>query len=89
MGEKPPALKVVLDTNIILSALLFEQGRLTWIRKTWEERRFAPLCSAATADEIPIQEQITTAPRTIQPGSLGLADENGQNGHGKSLNGDH
>jgi DNA recombination protein RmuC len=53
-----------------------------------QARKFRDL-GAATADEIPIQEQITTAPRTIQPGSLGLADENGQNGHGKSLNGDH
>jgi putative PIN family toxin of toxin-antitoxin system len=52
MGEKPPALKVVLDTNTVLSALLFEGGRLVWIRKLWEERRIAPLCSAASVDEL-------------------------------------
>ena len=52
MGEKPPAaLKVVLDTNTVLSALLFEHGRLNWIRKIWEERRIVPLCSEATIDE--------------------------------------
>jgi putative PIN family toxin of toxin-antitoxin system len=52
MGEKPSTLKVVLDTNTVLSALLFERGRLIWIRKLWEERRITPLCSAATIDEL-------------------------------------
>jgi putative PIN family toxin of toxin-antitoxin system len=52
MGEDSEALKVVLDTNTVLSALLFQQGRLTWIRGLWEDRRILPLCSEATADEL-------------------------------------
>lgn len=35
-----------------MSALLFEHGRLAWIRKLWERRRITPLCSDATADEL-------------------------------------
>lgn len=45
-------MRVVLDTNTILSALLFKSGRLTWIREGWLARRFIPLCSAATSDEL-------------------------------------
>jgi predicted nucleic acid-binding protein len=27
--------RVVLDTNSVLSALLFGAGRLTWVRQSW------------------------------------------------------
>jgi putative PIN family toxin of toxin-antitoxin system len=52
MGETPEALRVVLDTNTVLSALLFEHGQLTRIRKIWENHRIRPLCSDATVDEL-------------------------------------
>ena len=55
-----------------------------------QARKFRDL-GAATADDIPIQEQITTSPRTIQAGLIGLGDEHRQgngNGH-KTANGDH
>ncbi|GMR24027.1 MAG: putative toxin-antitoxin system toxin component, PIN family [Acidobacteriota bacterium] len=45
-------MRTVLDTNTVLSALLFESGRLTWIRDGWIASRFVPLCSAATAEEL-------------------------------------
>ena len=44
--------RVVLDTNIVLSALLFAQGRLAPVRAAWQQTRFAPLVSTATATEL-------------------------------------
>ena len=45
-------MRAVLDTNTVLSALLFQGGQLAWIRSSWVSRRFIPLCSSATADEL-------------------------------------
>lgn len=45
-------LRVVLDTNIVLSALLFRQGRLTWIRKAWQAGRIVPVVCRETAAEL-------------------------------------
>lgn len=42
----------MLDTNVVLSALLFAGGRLTQVRHAWHEKRFEPLASADTADEL-------------------------------------
>lgn len=44
--------RVVLDTNTVLSALLFPRGRLSWIRDVWTEGRLLPLVSSATAREL-------------------------------------
>ena len=44
--------RVVLDTNVVVSALLFEAGRLTWIRRAWMAGDLAPLVSPATAAEL-------------------------------------
>jgi DNA recombination protein RmuC len=49
-----------------------------------QARKFRDL-GAATSDDIPMQEQITTSPRAMQSGLAGLGEENG---HVKS-NGDH
>lgn len=43
---------VVLDTNVVLSALLFEEGRLAWLRHAWQEGRCRPLGSSATIREL-------------------------------------
>jgi len=45
-------LRVVLDTNTALSTLLFESGRLSWIREGWTAGHFVPLCSLATCEEL-------------------------------------
>ena len=29
-------IRMVLDTNVLVSALLFEGGRLAWIRQSWQ-----------------------------------------------------
>lgn len=46
----PP--RVVLDTNVVLSALLFGQGSVARLRTGWQSGRFVPLASAATAREL-------------------------------------
>lgn len=44
--------RAVLDTNIVLSALLFAHGRLAPLRHAWHDRRFQPLVSTATVGEL-------------------------------------
>ncbi|BAC88189.1 putative toxin-antitoxin system toxin component, PIN family [Gloeobacter violaceus] len=47
----PP--RVVLDTNVVLSALIFVQGRLTPLRQQWQQGRCRPLvCTLTTAELI-------------------------------------
>ena len=46
----PP--RVVLDTNVVLSALLFAGATASRLRAEWQSRRFVPLASKATADEL-------------------------------------
>jgi uncharacterized protein len=44
--------RVVFDTNVVLSALLFPAGRLAWLREHWRERGALPLVSPGTAREL-------------------------------------
>jgi putative PIN family toxin of toxin-antitoxin system len=44
--------RVVLDTNLVLSALVFAQGRLAILRHAWQDGRFVPLVSKATTTEL-------------------------------------
>ena len=43
--------RAVLDTNVVLSALLFSLGRLARLRLEWRQTSFHPLVSRATAEE--------------------------------------
>lgn len=54
MGQNTPLTRprIVLDTNCVLSALLFTRGRLTWLREAWQQPRFTPLVSRATVEEL-------------------------------------
>jgi uncharacterized protein len=45
-------MRVVLDTNTVLSALLFGRGRLAWLRQVWQQGQVCPLVSEITAAEI-------------------------------------
>lgn len=47
---QPP--RVVIDTNLVLSALVFAQGRLTPLRQAWQDRLVQPLLSRDTAAEL-------------------------------------
>jgi len=44
--------RLVLDTNILDSALLFQNGHLAWLRRSWQTRRISPLLCRATTDEL-------------------------------------
>lgn len=44
--------RLVLDTNSVLSALLFANGRMVWLRHAWQAGRFVPLVSRATVEEL-------------------------------------
>ena len=48
--KAPP--RVVLDTNVVLSALLFGGGPAARVRVGWQSGRFVPLASTATAQEL-------------------------------------
>ena len=45
-------LRVLLDTNVVLSALLFSSGRLFWLRSAWQAGRLVPLASRDTMAEL-------------------------------------
>lgn len=45
-------LRVVFDTNVVVSALLFASGRLAWLRPAWRQGRAVPLVSRVTAGEL-------------------------------------
>jgi putative PIN family toxin of toxin-antitoxin system len=44
--------RVVLDTNVVLSALLFSEGHLAWIRHGWQRGRCLPLVCRETVNEL-------------------------------------
>ncbi|QXL85274.1 putative toxin-antitoxin system toxin component, PIN family [Comamonas sp. NLF-1-9] len=46
------AARVVLDTNIVVSALLFEQGQLAWWRHAWQDGSIAPIACKETTSEL-------------------------------------
>lgn len=48
----PGRLPVVFDTNVVLSALVFANGRLAWLRRHWREGQSVPLVSKATVAEL-------------------------------------
>ena len=56
MGKKnrpeTSPLRVVLDSNVVVSALLFRQGELAWLRVSWQSGHSIPLASRATIEEI-------------------------------------
>ena len=44
--------RVVLDTNVVLSALLFTAGRLAWIRHAWQRQQLKPVICKETVNEL-------------------------------------
>jgi len=44
--------RVVLDTNCIVSALIFSQEKLAWLRHGWQSGRFTPLVNKQTVNEL-------------------------------------
>lgn len=44
--------RLVLDTNVLLSALLFHAGSLSWLRHAWQSNAIRPLASRETTEEL-------------------------------------
>ena len=44
--------RLVLDTNVLLSALLFHQGELSWLRHAWQSDTIRPVASRDTTAEL-------------------------------------
>lgn len=47
---RPP--RVVLDTNVLVSALLFRTGQVSWLRGAWQSGAIRPLASRDTTTEL-------------------------------------
>ena len=45
-------IRAVLDTSVLVSALVFHAGALSWLRGAWRSGRILPLASRATAAEL-------------------------------------
>ena len=43
---------MVLDTNVVVSALLFERGSPAWIRTAWQTRLIQPVVAESTVREL-------------------------------------
>lgn len=46
------ALKIVLDTNCVVSALLFSKQNLAWLRFAWQSGQFQPVVCKETVTEL-------------------------------------
>jgi len=44
--------RLVLDTNVLLSALLFRSAPMTWLRPAWQTNAILPLVSRDAASEL-------------------------------------
>lgn len=52
MGTQRPVVRVVFDTNTVVSALLFSTGELAWLCAAWQEGDIVPIVSRATVEEL-------------------------------------
>jgi putative PIN family toxin of toxin-antitoxin system len=44
--------RIVLDTNCIVSALLFSRAKMSWLRQEWQSGNVIPLVNKLTASEL-------------------------------------
>lgn len=44
--------RVVLDTNCVISALLFSKHSMAWLRHSWQSAHITPLASKDTVNEL-------------------------------------
>ena len=45
-------IRAVVDTNVLVSALLFSGGRLSWLRPCWQSGQLVPVLAEPTAREL-------------------------------------
>ena len=46
------SVRLVLDTNVVLSVLLFAHGRLQWLRQSWQQHEVVPVVNQLTVMEL-------------------------------------
>ena len=46
-----PGMRIVVDTNVLISALVFRRGPLAWLRDSWVTSQIVPLTSVETVAE--------------------------------------
>ena len=46
------SLRLVLDTNVMVSAVVFTAGSLSWLRVSWRSKAIIPLASRDTTNEL-------------------------------------
>jgi len=51
-AEVRRSLRIVLDTNVVISALIFRQGSLAWLRDALSAGHVVPVVSAETLSEL-------------------------------------
>lgn len=44
--------RIVLDTNCLVSALIFSRSRFAWLREVWQTKQFVTLASHDTVKEL-------------------------------------
>lgn len=52
MGAQTKILRAVLDTNVTVSALVFERGVTAWLRHAWQKMLFTPLIDESGMREL-------------------------------------
>lgn len=52
MGARPVGVRVVIDTNVVVSTLVFESDRFTWLRAAWRTGEVVPVVSRETVAEL-------------------------------------
>ena len=45
-------MRVVLDTNVVVSAMIFPRGHLTWLRESWSKGQIFPLIDKPCVEEL-------------------------------------
>lgn len=45
-------MRVVLDTNVLVSALLFSRSHMSWLRQAWQSGQLRPVVSRQTVAEL-------------------------------------
>jgi putative PIN family toxin of toxin-antitoxin system len=52
VGAQAEILRAVLDTNVAVSALVFERGVMAWLRHAWQRQLFTPLIDESGMREL-------------------------------------
>ena len=52
MGPRQVTYRVVVDTNVVVSALVFRAGRVSWLRSAWSSGAVIPVVSESTVTEL-------------------------------------